>query len=60
MKVKNCYNIDEDELCNKSEESEYWDKCFRFYVGIKKTDVANLSISQKDWLNNIEDKLDGQ
>lgn len=56
-KVSEFYEIDEDELEAKSEESSYWENSYFFYLEVKNKPVDNLSDRQKDWLESIEKEL---
>ena len=51
------FNIDEDELFNNREESEYWEKAYAFFMDVKDEDTDDLSQSQMDWLYKIEKKM---
>ena len=52
--VKDNYNIDEEILLEKSEESDYWEKSYNFYMQVKEYPIDRLSFSQEDWLDKIE------
>ena len=55
--VKDAFDIDEDELLLKSEESDYWQGSYDFYVENKNHPVHYMSEKQEEWLNKIETDL---
>jgi hypothetical protein len=55
--VETTYNIDEDTLADKSEESDYWGRSYSFYQDVRQKDVDSLSSSQTAWLDRIEKGL---
>ena len=57
-KVKDVYNIDEDDLQNVSETSDYWENSYNFYMQVKEWDIGSLSGAQKNWLDKIETSLE--
>lgn len=56
MSVKKSYNIDEDLLEEKAEESDYWSRARDFYNEVKDKDTSELTGAQLDWLQKIEDQ----
>lgn len=61
MKVKDCYNISQDELVEMAEEkkTDYWDRSLMFYLQYQHTQEDTLSTKQKSWLMQIESELNG-
>jgi len=58
MKVKDVYSIDEDDLFERSETSDYWAKAWDFYCDVKERSYEYLTRGQEDWLGRIENDLD--
>lgn len=48
------YEIDEDALYCKADESEYWSSCASFYESVKNKRIDLISQKQRDWLEKIE------
>ena len=48
------YEIDEDDLEAKAEDSEYWAKAYEFYLDNKNKPVDRLTDSQASWMEKIE------
>lgn len=58
VKVCDTYDVDEDVLGEKAEESDYWEKSRVFWYQVKDSQIADLSVAQVDWLHRIEQALD--
>lgn len=57
MRVIDKYYIDEDEFHEKSQEDEYWEKAYKFYMDVRYKDEDELTDKQESWLIKIYDKL---
>lgn len=55
QKVRDVYDIDDDWLYEKSEESDYWQNSFDFYNEVAGMRCKYLTEKQVSWLNKIED-----
>lgn len=51
------FNIDEDELHNRSHENSYWSDASVFYGEVKNRFVSTLTSSQLSWLDKLEEQL---
>jgi hypothetical protein len=56
--VEATYNIDEEVLSDKAEESDYWGRSNTFYQDVKHKDTDDLSPQQVVWLEKIETSLE--
>ncbi len=56
-RVKDKWDIDEDELTVKSGESDYWNEAHLFYEKVKNDPVHYMSEGQENWLDKIESDL---
>lgn len=55
--VKDTFNIDTSDLENRSEESEYWEDCNKFYLKVYEMKTSKLTDKQVNWLYRIESDL---
>lgn len=55
--VSKFYQIDEDELHIKAQESEYWESCERFYLSVKDKNIKDVSEKQIAWLEKIVEAI---
>ena len=56
-KVRDRWEIDEDLLTLKADESEYWRKSSDFYESVLNIPADYMSPSQQEWLTKIEQDL---
>ena len=52
--VTDRFRIDEDDLKELSEDDEYWEKCYHFFLDVKGKELSKLSDRQISWLEKIE------
>lgn len=57
QKISDCFNIDLKDLCDKSEENDYWESCHKFYIEVQDKERDDLTIPQLRWLEKIEGDL---
>lgn len=58
-KVKDEFDIDVDEVYEKSMDNDYWKSVEDFYEDIKDKDVTELTGKQTRWLEKISADLEG-
>lgn len=58
--VEEAYEIDEDELHIRADDSDYWRKAEKFYLENKHRPAIRLTVDQKIWIEKIEDQLLGE
>jgi len=57
MKVREQYDITQDEIEAKSTDNDYWRTVLDFWVDVELKEVSDLSYKQQAWLDKIEKAL---
>ena len=52
--VKEIYDIDVNVLCDKAEQSDYWEGCLKFYSQVEDKPIEELTDKQASWMDKIE------
>jgi uncharacterized membrane protein YqiK len=55
--VKEMYEINEDDLEERAEDSEYWASAYNFYLDNKNKPADRLTDKQAAWMEKIEEQL---